>query len=208
MGDLRFRVSTTCTVTALGETDTVELEVVNPTDENTRLRGRTTRNGMSVARVSDPDEDEPFEYWAGWGAYQIFSPVAGSVTEGDATFGIALPVSMGEGSSSNPAPGSAAWEGAMLGTRYGPTALGRDVIGDARLTVDFALFDIDVAFTGIRERVTGRAVADMTWDGLTMANGAFRGPGIEGQFYGPAHEEAGGVFDSSGILGAFGAKRE
>ena len=80
--------------------------------------------------------------------------------------------------------------------------------GDARLTVDFDTRDVDVAFTGIAERGAGRAIVPMRSEGLAMADGAVRGTGIEGRFYGSAHQEAGGVFDHNSILGAFGARRQ
>ena len=42
----------------------------------------------------------------------------------------------------------------------------------------------------------------------TVRNGVFTdGRDIRGSFYGPSHEEVGGVFDRNLITGAFGAKR-
>ena len=61
--------------------------------------------------------------------------------------------------------------------------------------------------TNIAERGTGRSHADISWDDLPMQNGRFKGDGIEGNFYGPINEEAGGVFDRNQILGAFSARR-
>ena len=51
----------------------------------------------------------------------------------------------------------------------------------------------------------------MTWGGLTVTNGTFgtdsEGDSIQGQFYGPNHEEVGGIFERDQFVGAFGAGR-
>ena len=50
---------------------------------------------------------------------------------------------------------------------------------------------------------------DIVWNGLDVRSGAFTDNyTIGGSFYGPDHEEAGGVFDRGPITGTFGAKRE
>ena len=52
----------------------------------------------------------------------------------------------------------------------------------------------------------------MTWENLAVRDGRFGGgfddPTIEGRFYGPNHEEVGGIFQRNRIVGAFGAQRE
>jgi hypothetical protein len=52
----------------------------------------------------------------------------------------------------------------------------------------------------------------MNWQDIPLASGSFQsGSGrnqISGQFYGPNHEEVGGVFERNQVIGAFGAKRE
>ena len=86
------------------------------------------------------------------------------------------------------------------------------VQGDATVTADLDNADVDVAFTRIVNLGTGGARADMTWTGLPLGDGGFgRGSGedrIEGRFYGPNHEEAGGIFERDRIVGAFGARRQ
>ena len=51
----------------------------------------------------------------------------------------------------------------------------------------------------------------MTWDGLAVTNGTFgtgsQGDSIQGRFYGPNHEEVGGIFERDHIIGAFGGGR-
>ena len=41
-----------------------------------------------------------------------------------------------------------------------------------------------------------------------MQAGAFKDDGLDGRFYGPDHEEAGGVFERDGIAGAFSLQRD
>ena len=85
------------------------------------------------------------------------------------------------------------------------------VRGDATLTLDMAQMAMDVAFTNIRDAGSGQSRADMMWDGLAVTNGTFgtdrQGDSIQGQFYGPNHEEVGGIFERDQIIGAFGAGR-
>ena len=84
----------------------------------------------------------------------------------------------------------------------------RFVQGDARVTVSFADMDLDVALTGIASVESGDSYDDMTWEGIAMRDGAFEASTLSGRFFGPGHEEVGGVFDRDGIVGAFGAGRE
>ena len=60
---------------------------------------------------------------------------------------------------------------------------------------DFARPDVDVALTGIMG-TGGRARADLRWNDIPLANGAFRSDtagSIEGRFYGNDHREVGGT---------------
>ena len=123
--------------------------------------------------------------------------------------------SIGMASDTNPISGSATWRGVMVGGRIGETAdFGDPVRGDATLTYDFANTDLDVAFTNIRSLrdVTVPATyPNMYWQNLAVSNGRFGGgfddPTIEGRFYGPNHEEVGGIFQRNHIVGAFGGQR-
>lgn len=97
---------------------------------------------------------------------------------------------------------------------------GNLIEGDAIVTIDeFSRPVVDVAFTGLVDRNTGRSRPSMSWSDLPLAEGVFASPGLErefpasnpglvGQFYGPNHEEVGGVFVRNQISGAFGASRE
>ena len=123
--------------------------------------------------------------------------------------------SIGMASDMNPVDGNATWRGVMVGGRIGETAdFGDPVRGDATLTYDFANTDMDVAFTNIRsirDVAVPARYPNMYWQNLEVSHGRFGGgfddPTIEGRFYGPDHEEVGGVFQRDRIVGAFGGQR-
>ncbi len=118
--------------------------------------------------------------------------------------------SIGNATGTNPAlSGNATWRGGMVGGSVGSDR--RLVRGDATLTLDMAQMAMDVAFTNVRDAGTGQSRADMMWDGLAVTNGTFgtgsQGDSIQGRFYGPNHEEVGGIFERDQMIGAFGAGR-
>ena len=124
----------------------------------------------------------------------------------------------------------------MSGVEPSPAGdAGAFVHGDAAVTVNGlnakAGPRIDVVFSKIVNEDTGASIADMAWRGLTLQDRSFGtddvrfndGTGfyfpeenfgtasdgsIFGHFYGPNHEEVGGIFHHDGIAGAFAAKRE
>ena len=104
----------------------------------------------------------------------------------------------------------------MVGTpRDGPLR-GNVLQGDATLTyTSDAGGQIDAAFTNIVD-LDLRAVhstRQVRFDNVPVsAGGTFEagltGNRIQGGFYGPGHAETVGIFEQSGILGAFGAMRQ
>ena len=125
--------------------------------------------------------------------------------------------SIGAASGTNPSAGSATWEGVMGGFDEGYA--GRDIsrlerevnyyIGLASLTLNsFEEPTIDVLFSNIMNIDESAGFHDVRWADLPVIAGGFEGAGILGRFYGPQHEEVGGVFQFGTINGAFGAVRE
>ena len=119
--------------------------------------------------------------------------------------------------------GGATWTGHMVGVHRPPEAplgeRGRVLRGTARVTLaDFQAPAVDVM-------LTPDSLPVMTWKAIpveegggfheewaTTADAPWPGPSnrrsyIRGEFYGPNAEEAGGVFERGGIIGAFGARR-
>ena len=119
-------------------------------------------------------------------------------------------VAVSFGSSAGTVPsrlGGATWTGDMVGVDAGT---GERVEGDAKIDVDdFADPDVDIALTSIvgANRSTWAA---LRWENVPLDAGGFRvdddaGGHVEGLFYGPDHEEVGGVFEKDRLVGAFGA---
>ena len=144
---------------------------------------------------------------------------------------------------SNPdvsAGGAATWSGMMVGIRIAePDGF---VKGDATITVSSPQGNpdlrVDVEFRNMKDEQAGVHFDDVSWEGLALKDGSFgvvplsdgeadasRHParrGISGRFYGPNHEEVGGLFsfrapvagngmvggDIHDVSGAFGARRD
>ncbi len=127
--------------------------------------------------------------------------------------------SIGAASGTNPSPlgGSATWAGIMAGVDESLAGPGISrleheednlYLGDATLTIDdFAMPEVDVHFTNVTNADSGRRLRDVNWFDLPVNAGGFEGRGILGRFYGPQHQEVGGVFQFGTINGAFGALR-
>ena len=117
---------------------------------------------------------------------------------------------IGTATGATPATGTATWSGVVTGFDADGW-----VYGDASLTLDFQDTTVDVAF-GNLVGLTGDAPAyDVApWTDLPLMDGGFQDSDssrtIQGAFYGPSGEEAGGVFFDlgEGIGGAFGAVRD
>ncbi|GEM_PF-1031006 len=163
--------------------------------------------------------------YEGWMQYSKFGGQINSITHGIVQIGqnqrdytgqrYGVGSSVGQLSDTNPVEGNATWEGVMVGGRIGETAdYGDPLRGDATLTYDFTNADMDVTFSNIRSLRDVDVPAtypNMTWQNLSVRDGRFGGgfddPTIEGRFYGPNHEEVGGIFQRNRIVGAFGAQR-
>lgn len=180
-----------------------------PLDVDGSAGGVSSVGGMSVAREVRSGANAVYESWGGWGSCSAFQTTVGvaeavALEEG---FAFALRVSHGYASGTNPVSGTAVWEGPMLGVSHDGAAIGEAVSGNFRLTADFADESLDVSLTGIAARVGPGTWEDIVWEDVAMTAGTFRGDGMEGRFYGPNHEEVGGVFDRSGLVGSFGGSR-
>ena len=208
------------------------------------------RRGVSLAerrRVSGGGDTTNYRALAGWinhGFFLIKTPgieVASEENRVSAHYYGAY--SIGNAIDSNPdvlAGGAATWSGMMVGIRIAePDSF---VKGDARITVSNPQGNpdllVDVEFSNMNDDQTGANFDDVSWEGLALKNGSFgvvpvsdgeadasRHParrGISGRFYGPNHEEVGGLFsfttsvaendrvggDIHDVSGVFGAKRD
>ena len=196
-----------CTVSFQGESDTVDLRNVDPNSQYVTITNRRTRNGVQTGRAVASADGFAFNTFGIWGDYNAGTSLCGSITLQGASAQFAIPSSIGMRSGSNPVTGSATWTGAMVGVTVGRSSLGPEVTADADMTVNLGAASLELAFTNIADR-SGVRSDDIRWQGVPMHGGSFQAAGPDGHFYGPNHEEAGGVFRCSGIEGAFSLARQ
>ena len=89
------------------------------------------------------------------------------------------------------------------------------VTGDASISVTIGTQVLaNVHLTGLSNITTGQAYTDMIFENMPVEDGQFSryhadNNRLSGAFYGPEHEEAGGVFDHpEGLVGAYGGARQ
>ena len=143
--------------------------------------------------------------YGGWLEHSMFYL---TVSEQDGGFHAGA-YSLGTATGTSPVSGSATWTGSVIGVDTHVIGRGRALGGKAEINVDFAEAVVDVAFTVMGYHLEGNIIhPDITWDDLPLDAGEFGSDTIHGVFYGPNHEEVGGVFRRDGLLGTFGGERE
>ena len=174
-------------------------------------RALLTRNGITLLE----GRGATVESYGAWMDHAVFA----LQNERTMVGGIAVSAHYGVagGDLTGVAPDIAAtWRGVMVGTTGGALG-GRPLQGDAALhyTLGGAGGSLDAAFTDIRDLYSGAAHAtpSLNFNGVPVAaDGSYRfgeaGDRIQGGFYGPGHAEAAGIIERSGVVGAFGAKRQ
>ncbi|MYC26987.1 MAG: transferrin-binding protein-like solute binding protein [Nitrospira sp. SB0662_bin_26] len=178
--------------------------------------------GIKMVDVRGRDEEAgvatDFNTLGGWLNKSAFGVTVNSIVSGVSDgvglrgTGFAVAYSLGDATGTTPAFGNATWTGTMVGGDTSLTAYrGNRIMGDATLTFDLSQSDIDVTFTNIRDIDAGRPHGLITWQNIPVTSGSFSrgfiGNSIDGRFYGPNHEEVGGIFERNQIAGSFGAKR-
>ena len=181
-------------------------------DDNTEYGPAATLNGIAIyagLNTIEEADDITTQIWYGaWLDYSAFSTYVESfefIEDGYFEEFVAG-ISIGDDSGSRPVGGSATWTGVMTGEDL---EFNDFVQGDAAVTVNFARNNAGVAFTNIIDVDTLSDLPSMEWSGLSIgADGRFVASDIKATFYGPNHEEVGGIFQRNLIVGAFGAKRQ
>ena len=102
--------------------------------------------------------------------------------------------------------GRAIWRGIA---EAASTATFERLTGAATVTIA----DLSRPRVGVAIDVPGHRIGAPGWADMPLLNGRFAtGTAgtdyLAGDFHGPAHQEAWGVFDTGAYVGAFGAKRE
>lgn len=162
-----------------------------------------------LADVGQEDGEGKATFWGGWGTYQMFGVIAMGLSETESGLAMRMGagLSLGDVSGSVPSGGSATWTGALVGVEKDRF---ETVSGKSSIVIrDFPNPVVDASLTEIS--TPGRQIGDVTYTGVPVTDSGFQsateGHSIQGSFYGPNHEEAGGIFESEQVLGAFGAKR-
>ena len=195
---------------------TSDLEYADPAADYQAIG---THHGVRISQGEGPTEISGYSLdrygYGGWLNHSFFVVESAEVSAGllQGTM-LGYSYSVGEATGSSPAAGGGgSWTGVMVGMDVsGTAARGPVVHGDAEISIDdFADPMVGVAFTNIYNLDSDSRYGDMTWSDLTLTNGSFEdgtdGDSISGRFYGPGHEEVGGVFERNEILGAFGGDR-
>ena len=194
-----------------------DFQLSNPADDHQFFN---SLRGIKMVDIRGRDEEAgvatDFKTLGGWLNRSAFAVEMHSIVSGvsedlrGTVFGGSY--SLGDATGTTPTFDNATWTGTMVGGDTSLTAYrGNRIMGDATLTFDLPQNTIDVTFTNIRDIDAGRVHGHITWQNIPVASGSFStgfiGDSIDGRFYGPNHEEVGGIFERNQIAGAFGAKR-
>ena len=165
------------------------------------------KNGVTLAqtinRVTTANTTTTHVTYGGWLQGSAFGTQ--TIRQGNAILRMGL--STGNDTGRNPeGAGTAVWNGVMTGS---VKTNGNIAQGDAMLTLDMNASNVDIDFTNIKNLNTNADINTISWDNITVSNGGFTSSvgALQGSFYGDQYEEAGGIFDQNGIVGAFGARR-
>ena len=182
-----------------------------------RITGEEEFNGTTLAienltgTISRGDTPIEFKVFAGWLDGSIFSTTQISIGASGSQEYRFIAQSVGVPTGSNPSStGSATWEGATVATMKADRTF---ILGDAEITVNFTDTNVDLMFDNWRG-LDNQAVSGMsaiTYNDLALSSGSFTGSGneqVQGRFYGTAHTEVGGFFNTETVTGAFGGTRQ
>ena len=163
--------------------------------------------GRYPGTFSGTRTNHSFDDWGYW-AKQDDETLFKAFIRGDAEDEVPYTLHVeGTQSGSNPVSGSAVWSGGVRAFDTHPDTLGTPVSGDAEIEVDFSAATLDVEFTDFTE-----SHGDMTWQDLSIVNGAFQHRNgldtLDGAFYGDDHEGIAGSFERNRLRGIFGTLRK
>ena len=185
--------------------------------------------GISFGQRRSPGTDadgESFEAlgYGGWLDHHYFAINASLYPDTDNAEKVVLySYVVGDETGTNPTSGSASWKGVAIGVDASQRFHERRLLqADVDITIeDFMSPMIDILFDNIKDLRTGEdftLVPSVSWSDLALVDGAFAHEEgtlgqmdrnrIEGRFYGPDHEEIGGVFEYATVVGSFGARRD
>ncbi len=197
---------------ATGETDTFGLDAATVELEDAEPIG--SAHGITLMSIGEQRMGVDATSLGAWMEHGSFALNGLRVVGEDFESNILRAVALGD-LTDRPLTGSATWVGIMVGTPVVGDGRGDRLVGTAALNYGMPTGGLDVGFSGIRniDRGTAHSTEAVLFTGLEVGpDGTFSrgqsGARIQGGFYGPGHAEAGGIFEQSDIVGAFGAKRQ
>ena len=204
-------------------------------DEDISAREDTIedRNGIMIGDVSLGNKDLPdlpgvaidrtVTGYGGWGEFHGFDALYYDFVRYDRDEDRDRPQRMieaslggwaSEGNPPVPRDETWTWTGGAVGVDYSDITQNRVLAGNSALSVNmFESLDeyrVRVDITDLVDVATGTTYDDMVWRNIPLRDGGFETFEIRARFFGPNHEEVGGVFESQEdrIVGAFGGTRE
>ena len=124
------------------------------------------------------------------------------------------PFSIGEPAGTNPSEGLLFWSGSAFARDVSGTETdGHTVVGEVEVSIaSYADPRANVSFFDLFDLNTGASRAEVEWTDVPVQDGAFsagqESDAVRGRFFGQSHIGVGGIFQSNGLIGAFGAQRE
>ena len=194
---------------------------------------QSRREGGAIPVIGNSDTTEVLTY-GGWLEHHYFGVQAtfDGNTEDPSQVAV-FSFTFGNASGTNPDDsGSGEWNGVAIGVNLLERFEDRSLLtADVSITIaDFLNPTVDVLFDSIKDLrtgdplvVSGLTVESVDWAGLDLTDGSFAEElgdvedplnlsqprkRIAGHFYGPGHEEVGGIFEYASVVGSFGAKRD
>lgn len=173
-------------------------------------------NGIDLAEYSATATRDGVEWttshlgaWLDYSAFE--TSIARGVKSDNVNVMAAYSLSFGERNDTAPQAETVTWEGIMLGHTRGQDAV-HALQGEATIDFELDAMTVDVSLSNITTVESGEERPQIDFLDIPVSNGAFTERRatrhIAGRFYGPAHEEVGGVFTHPTALGAFGARQE
>ncbi len=225
--DTRCRIPSECSSYIRGLELELAISDFNPVNPSIQFFDLPPHQGISMAEgrgtVPVGTGDTDVAGFGGWMDHNFFITELREVTQGVvggmdiAGLEYSYAYSIGNTTGTNPLS-SATWTGAMVGHDVSPTrTYGNRIQGNATLTFDLADTSMNILFDNIHDLTNGQTRSDIEWPHIFVVDGQFfadtggtgttSGNTMKGWFYGPNHEEVGGVFELDYVIGAFGARR-
>ncbi len=178
----------------------------------------STVQGINTGVVEFSSPWSNLHSYGGWMKHSFFASTAVMwVNDLDPDQGVvqAYGTVTGNSMSTNPTM-EATWTGFVTAKDHNvATDLTSVVTGDARISVSIdEQVLVDVHLTDMVNDMTSQSYTDMIYEGMPATDDQFGryhadDDKVSGVFYGPNHEEVGGVFDHpEGLAGAYGGKRK